>query len=90
MAVSDLAQLPEPPTSEDSSGRVSKLCQEIGFRALPEALMSGKAVGQKVYVGCFEDASLWYRQTYEIHKVECPGYVPGRQIIALEGSSGLL
>eukprot|EP00930_Biecheleria_cincta_P058801 TRINITY_DN4459_c0_g1_i5.p1 TRINITY_DN4459_c0_g1~~TRINITY_DN4459_c0_g1_i5.p1 ORF type:complete len:294 (+),score=44.12 TRINITY_DN4459_c0_g1_i5:31-882(+) len=57
----ELAQLPEPPTSED-----------IGFRQLPEALLSSAAARQPVYRGSFEDqnACMVYRRRwdYEIRK----------------------
>ncbi|CAE7446608.1 unnamed protein product [Symbiodinium natans] len=70
-----LDRLPEPPTSE-----------EIGFRPLPEALVSGEAYKQNCYAGCFEDQSTWrmYRRRfdYEIYKVNAGGFVAGRKIVS--------
>eukprot|EP00930_Biecheleria_cincta_P058800 TRINITY_DN4459_c0_g1_i4.p1 TRINITY_DN4459_c0_g1~~TRINITY_DN4459_c0_g1_i4.p1 ORF type:complete len:316 (+),score=52.07 TRINITY_DN4459_c0_g1_i4:31-948(+) len=71
----ELAQLPEPPTSED-----------IGFRQLPEALLSSAAARQPVYRGSFEDqnACMVYRRRwdYEIRKTGEVGQptVQGRSI----------
>lgn len=72
----DVADLPEPPTSE-----------EIGFRRLPEALVSGKAVHEPVYVGMFEDKSACpinrSKWEYEIHRTEVSGRrANGRSIMA--------
>lgn len=70
-----LTQLPEPPTSE-----------EIGFRRLPEALLSSAASRQPIYRGCFEDqnALMLYRRRwdYEIRKTGEVGQptVQGRSI----------
>eukprot|EP00439_Symbiodinium_sp_Y106_P081975 s349_g21.t1 len=70
-----LDRLPEPPTSE-----------EIGFRPLPEALVSGEAYKQNCYTGCFEDQSTWrmYRRRfdYEIYRVNAAGFVAGRKIVS--------
>jgi len=72
--LSDLNELPEPPTSE-----------EIGFRALSETLVDGQAVQQQIYEGSFADSSLFFRRSrcdYEIHKQEQAGAVSGRRIVA--------
>eukprot|EP00933_Yihiella_yeosuensis_P063563 TRINITY_DN66738_c0_g1_i1.p1 TRINITY_DN66738_c0_g1~~TRINITY_DN66738_c0_g1_i1.p1 ORF type:complete len:336 (-),score=59.29 TRINITY_DN66738_c0_g1_i1:97-1104(-) len=52
----ELNLLPEPPTSE-----------EIGFRQLPEALVSSRAAEVPVYKGCFEDVNsfMFYKKRWE-------------------------
>eukprot|EP00931_Biecheleriopsis_adriatica_P077665 TRINITY_DN51185_c0_g1_i1.p1 TRINITY_DN51185_c0_g1~~TRINITY_DN51185_c0_g1_i1.p1 ORF type:complete len:287 (-),score=52.85 TRINITY_DN51185_c0_g1_i1:67-927(-) len=69
-----ISQLPEPPTSE-----------EIGFRQLPEALVSRSAADRSAYKGCFEDhnACLVYRRRwdYEVRRTSDEGFIAcGRSI----------
>mmetsp|Transcript_16176 Transcript_16176/g.41623 ORF Transcript_16176/g.41623 Transcript_16176/m.41623 type:complete len:245 (-) Transcript_16176:115-849(-) len=72
---SAVEQLPEPPTSE-----------EIGFRTLNEALLSGKADSMRVFPGSYEDRNGFAlskrRWEYEIERVPsaAPGGVSGRLI----------
>ncbi|CAJ1335221.1 unnamed protein product [Effrenium voratum] len=78
LGVEGLAQLKEPPTSE-----------EIGFRQLPEALVDAQAWKRKSYSGFFEESgNLVYRRRweYEILRVD-GGQICGRKIVTAAQSS---
>jgi len=69
-----MADLPEPPTSE-----------EIGFRRLPEAIVSGAAVQEPLFQGVYEDRNTCpinrRRWEYEIHKTKGKNQTAGGRSI---------